>query len=87
MAWSSPRSNIRGARPLKTSRKDPPPTAVGSTAAQNVVAGSTANFLFSPAFATSPSFQWRSIIGGVTNKLTDGGNIAGATTTGAVVAR
>jgi hypothetical protein len=64
----------------------PPPTAVGSTAAQNVVAGSTANFLFSPAFATSPSFQWRSIIGGVTNKLTDGGNIAGATTTNLTIA-
>jgi hypothetical protein len=60
---------------------NPPPTAVGSTAAQNVYAGGTANFSFSPAFAASPAFQWQSIIGGVTNNLSDGGNISGATTT------
>jgi hypothetical protein len=59
---------------------NPPPTAVGSTAAQNVWAGGTANFSFSPAFASSPSFRWQSIIGGATNNLSDGANIAGSAT-------
>jgi len=57
---------------------NPPPTALGSTAAQNVWAGGTANFSFSPVFAASPAFQWQSIIGGVTNDLTDGGAISGS---------
>jgi len=60
---------------------NPPPTAVGSTAAQNVYAGGTANFSFSPAFAASPAFQWQFITNGVTNNLSDSGNISGATTT------
>jgi hypothetical protein len=59
----------------------PPPTAVGSTVAQNVWAGGTASFSFSPAFVTSPTYQWKSIIGGVTNNLSDSATIAGATTT------
>jgi hypothetical protein len=58
----------------------PPPTAVGSTAAQNVYAGGTANFSFSPAFAASPAFQWQIITNGVTNNLSDSGNISGSTT-------
>jgi len=57
----------------------PPPTAQGMTAAQNVFAGGTANFSFSPAFATSPTFQWQSVIGGVTN------NISSATTTNLII--
>jgi hypothetical protein len=60
---------------------NPPPTAVAMTAAQNVFAGATASFSFSPAFAASPSFQWQSVIGGVTNNLTDGGGISGSKTT------
>jgi hypothetical protein len=63
----------------------PPPTAVASTAAQNVWAGGTANFSFSPAFATSPTLQWQSVIGGVTNNLTDSATILGATTTNLTV--
>jgi hypothetical protein len=58
----------------------PPPTAQGMTAAQNVYAGGTASFSFTPVFATSPTFQWQSIIGGVTN------NISGATTTNLTIA-
>ncbi len=64
----------------------PPPTAVGYTAAQNVLVGGTANFSFSPAFAASPSFQWQSVIGGITNNLADGGNVSGATTTNLTIA-
>jgi hypothetical protein len=60
---------------------NPPPTALGSTAAQNVYAGGTASFSFSPAFAASPTFRWQSIIGGVTNSLSDGGAISGSGTT------
>ena len=60
---------------------NPPPTALGSTAAQNVWAGGTANFSFSPVFAASPSFQWQSIIGGVTNDLADSSTISGSGTT------
>jgi Immunoglobulin I-set domain/Immunoglobulin domain/Legume lectin domain len=59
----------------------PPPTAVSPTVAQNVWAGDTASFSFTPAFATSPTFQWQSVIGGVTNNLTDSTTILGATTT------
>jgi hypothetical protein len=65
---------------------NPPPTAVGSTAAQNVYAGGTANFSFSPAFAASPSFRWQAIIGGVTNNLSDGGSISGSATTNLTIA-
>ena len=65
---------------------NPPPTAVGSTAAQNVSAGGTANFSFSPAFATSPSFRWQFVHGGVANNLTDGGNISGSATTNLTIA-
>ncbi len=64
----------------------PPPTAVASTAAQNVYAGDTANFSFSPAFATGATYQWQSVIGGVTNNLSNGGNISGATTTNLTIA-
>jgi hypothetical protein len=60
---------------------NPPPTALGCTAAQNVWAGGTANFSFSPVFAPSPAFQWQSIIGGVTNDLSDSGTISGSGTT------
>jgi hypothetical protein len=60
---------------------NPPPTAVASTVAQNVWAGGTANFSFTPVFAASPSFRWQSIIGGVTNDLSDGGTISGSGTT------
>lgn len=65
---------------------NPPPTAVASTPAQNVFAGGTASFSFSPAFATSPTFRWQSVIGGVTNNLADGGNISGSGTTNLVIA-
>jgi len=65
---------------------NPPPTAVAPTAAQNVLAGGTANFSFSPAFASNPSFRWQSIIGGVTTPLSDGGNISGSRTTNLTVA-
>jgi hypothetical protein len=61
---------------------NPPPTAVGSTVAQNVRAGGTANFSFSPAFigTNTPAFRWQFISGGVTNNLSDGGNIFGSAT-------
>jgi hypothetical protein len=65
---------------------NPPPTAVGSTAAQNVLAGGTASFSFSPAFAASPSFRWQFIEGGVTHILSDGGNISGSGTTNLTIA-
>jgi hypothetical protein len=65
---------------------NPPPTAVGSTAAQNVYAGGTASFSFSPAFAASPSFRWQFINGGLTNNLSDGGNISGSATTNLTLA-
>jgi hypothetical protein len=70
---------------------NPPPTAVNCTYAQNVYAGKTASFSFSPAFTTNAtyptaSFQWQSIIGGVTNALTNNGaTISGATTTNLVL--
>jgi len=60
---------------------NPPPTAVAPTVAQNVYAGGTAEFSFSPAFGTNYTFRWQSIIGGVTNALSNGGHISGATTT------
>jgi len=65
---------------------NPPPTAVSCTYAQNVYAGKTATFSFTPAFMTNAtfttaSFQWQSIIDGVTNPLTDGGPISGSATT------
>jgi hypothetical protein len=65
---------------------NPPPTAVGSTAAQNVYAGGTASFSFSPAFAANPSFRWQFISGGVTNNLSDGGNVFGSATTNLTLA-
>ncbi len=64
---------------------NPPPTAVGSTAAQNVWAGGTASFSFSPAFAANPSFRWQFISGGVTNNLSDGDNISGSATTNLII--
>jgi hypothetical protein len=64
---------------------NPPPTAVASTAAQNVYAGGTANFSFSPAFAASPSFRWQFISGGVTNNLSDGVKFSGSLTTNLTV--
>jgi Concanavalin A-like lectin/glucanases superfamily/Bacterial lectin len=65
---------------------NPPPTAQGMTAAQNVFAGGTARFSFSPAFARTPTFQWQSVIGGVTNNLSNGPDITGATTTNLTIA-
>jgi hypothetical protein len=65
---------------------NPPPTAVAPTLAQNIYAGGTASFSFSPAFATSPIFQWQSVIGGVTNVLSNGVNISGALTTNLTIA-
>jgi hypothetical protein len=65
---------------------NPPPTAVGSTAAQNVLAGGMASFSFSPAFASSPSFRWQFIKGGVTNILSDGSGISGSGTTNLTIA-
>jgi len=59
---------------------NPPPTAQGITAAQNVYAGDTASFSFTPVFATGATYQWQAVIGGVTNHLSNGGNISGATT-------
>jgi hypothetical protein len=60
---------------------NPPPTAVLPTVAQNVYAGGTASFAFSPAFGTDYTYMWQSIIGGVTNILSNGPHISGATTT------
>jgi hypothetical protein len=60
---------------------NPPPTAIASTAAQNVRAGGTASFSFTPVFASSPSFRWQFISAGVTNVLSDVGNINGSATT------
>jgi hypothetical protein len=60
---------------------NPKPTAVAWTVAQNVLAGGTAKFSFTPVFAPSASFRWQSIIGGVTNALSDGGDISGSGTT------
>ncbi|HEV7927900.1 MAG TPA: LamG-like jellyroll fold domain-containing protein, partial [Verrucomicrobiae bacterium] len=65
---------------------NPPPTAQGITAAQNVYAGRTASFSFTPVFATGATYQWQSVIGGVTNNLANGGNISGATTTSLTIA-
>jgi hypothetical protein len=70
---------------------NPPPTAVAPTPAQNVYAGATASFSFSPCFATNPVFAWQSIIGGVTNLLTDatlgdGAVITGSATTNLTIA-
>jgi autotransporter-associated beta strand protein len=62
---------------------NPPPTAVGSTVAQNVSAGGTATFSFSPAFLApfTPTFKWQFSNGGGFNDLTDGGGISGSATT------
>ncbi len=65
---------------------NPQPTVVAYTVAQNVYAGSTASFYFTPVFATSPTFHWQSVIAGVTNTLSDGGNISGSGTTNLIVA-
>ena len=65
---------------------NPKPTALASTAAQNIYTGGTASFSFSPAFATGATFQWQSIIGGVTNNLSDvAGSISGSKTTNLVI--
>ena len=62
---------------------NPPPTAVGSTVAQNVYAGGTASFSFSPAFVApyTPTFKWQFNNGGGFSDLTDGGGISGSGTT------
>ena len=65
---------------------NPAPAAVASTAAQNVFAGATASFAFTPVFAHGASFQWQSIIGGVTSNLSDGGNISGSATPNLTIA-
>ncbi len=67
---------------------NPPPTAVGSTLAQNVYVGGMANFSFSPAFmgTNTPLYRWQFISSGVTNNLIDGGNISGSATTHLAVA-
>jgi hypothetical protein len=65
---------------------NPPPTAVGSTAAQNVYAGGTAKFSFSPAFANGASFRWQFIGGGGTNILSDNINVSGSATTNLTLA-
>jgi hypothetical protein len=65
---------------------NPPPTALGRTVAQNVYAGSTANFSFSPAFAANPSFRWQFISAGAINILSDGGNVSGSATTNLTIA-
>jgi hypothetical protein len=64
---------------------NPQPAAIAYTVAQNVYAGGAASFYFTPVFAPSPTFHWQFVIGGVTNNLSDGGNISGATTTNLVV--
>ena len=64
---------------------NPKPTALGSTAAQNIHSGGTASFSFTPAFATGATFEWQSIIGGVTNNLSDGATISGSKTTNLVI--
>ena len=69
---------------------NPPPTAVAPTAAQNVFAGGTASFSFSPAFVSSPAYRWQSVKSGVTNLLSnttlgDGAVISGATSTNLVI--
>jgi hypothetical protein len=51
---------------------NPPPTAVSPTAAQNVLAGGTANFSFSPAFAAGANFQWQFVSNSVNYNLSDG---------------
>jgi hypothetical protein len=65
---------------------NPRPTVVAYSVAQNVYAGGTASFFFTPVFAPSPTYHWQSVIGGVTNNLSDGGNISGTTTTNLVIA-
>jgi hypothetical protein len=62
---------------------NPPPTAVGMTAAQNVYAGGTANFSFSPAFlgTNTAVFRWQFNNGGGFNNLNDGVTIFGSGTT------
>ena len=71
---------------------NPPPTALLQTRAQNVYAGDTASFSFTPCFFTNtPSYRWQSIIAGVTNPLTDttlgdGAVITGSTTTNLAIA-
>jgi hypothetical protein len=68
---------------------NPPPTALASTPAQNVLSGGTASFSFTPAFATSPSFRWQFVTGTATNNLSDGpyngATISGSLTTNLTV--
>ncbi len=60
----------------------PPPGVLihSYTPAQNVYAGGTAQFAVSLQYGTSPAYHWQSIIGGVTNNLSDGGHISGSGT-------
>ncbi len=60
----------------------PPPGVLiqSYTPAQNVHAGGSAQFVVSLEYGTSPSYRWRSIIAGVTNNLSDGGQISGSST-------
>jgi Concanavalin A-like lectin/glucanases superfamily/Immunoglobulin domain/Immunoglobulin I-set domain len=59
----------------------PPGVAIGSsTPAQNVYAGGTANFSVSLSIGVSPSYRWQSVIGGVTNNLSDGPHVTGSGT-------
>jgi Concanavalin A-like lectin/glucanases superfamily/Immunoglobulin domain len=60
----------------------PPPTLLiqNSTPAQNVYSGGTAQFSVALQIGSSPSYKWQSIIGGVTNNLTDAGQITGSGT-------
>ena len=70
---------------------NPPITALLPTRAQNVYAGGTASFEFTPIFYTNtPVYYWQSIISGVTNKLSDttlgdGAIITGSATTNLVI--
>jgi hypothetical protein len=70
--------------------ENPAPIAMAATAAQNVFAGGTASFSFSPAFASNATYKWESIIGSVTQKLSnvtksDGAVISGVATTNLVI--
>jgi hypothetical protein len=53
----------------------------GLPQAQRVEQGSTVVFNVSATSSTTPTYQWKSVIGGVTNNLVNGANVSGATTT------
>ncbi len=65
---------------------NPPPTAQNATLAQNVLAGTTASFSFTPVFASGAAYQWQVIKGSVTNVLSDGSGISGSASTNLVIA-